>query len=361
MAAPNMALFYRPLIGYNYLYNCLRLQSVLVNANSRTNSSHNVFRSNISSLCSTCHPPKPLLTSEENSKFIKRKPPGNVSSLFRLVCTREQSTNHENAGNVVEGHDSDSIAKTHFGFETVPETEKVEKVYEVFKNVAETYDLMNDVMSVGIHRLWKDEFVHQLVPHDGMKLIDVAGGTGDIAFRYMKYRGSSTTAGIGKREVTVCDINEHMLKVGERRANEQYLTEGISWLQGNAESLPVSSNTYDAFTIAFGIRNCTNIPKVLSEAYRVLKPGGRFMCLEFSEMTIPVLQSLYDLYSFQVIPVLGHVIAKDWNSYQYLVESIRRFPNQSTFADWIRDAGFSNVSWNDLSLGIVAIHSGFKI
>ncbi|XP_067938820.1 ubiquinone/menaquinone biosynthesis C-methyltransferase UbiE-like isoform X3 [Watersipora subatra] len=311
MAAPNMALFYRPLIGYNYLYNCLRLQSVLVNANSRTNSSHNVFRSNISSLCSTCHPPKPLLTSEENSKFIKRKPPGNVSSLFRLVCTREQSTNHENAGNVVEGHDSDSIAKTHFGFETVPETEKVEK--------------------------------------------------GDIAFRYMKYRGSSTTAGIGKREVTVCDINEHMLKVGERRANEQYLTEGISWLQGNAESLPVSSNTYDAFTIAFGIRNCTNIPKVLSEAYRVLKPGGRFMCLEFSEMTIPVLQSLYDLYSFQVIPVLGHVIAKDWNSYQYLVESIRRFPNQSTFADWIRDAGFSNVSWNDLSLGIVAIHSGFKI
>ncbi|KAF6032155.1 coq5 [Bugula neritina] len=271
-----------------------------------------------------------------------------------------KNINSSNIDHVAETDEYDK-KRTHFGFQTVLEDEKVDKVYEVFKNVADKYDLMNDVMSAGIHRLWKDELIRHLAPHGGMKLLDMAGGTGDIAFRYLNYSNSTQSAGADYREVTVCDINEHMLKVGEQRAAQQGISRGINWLHANAECLPIEDNSYDAYTIAFGIRNCTHIEKVLSEAYRVLKPGGRFLCLEFSQVRNSLLRELYDQYSFQVIPVMGHVIAQDWHSYQYLVESIRKFPNQETFAQWILKAGFSEVTVTDMTLGAVALHSGFKL
>ncbi|XP_033628051.1 2-methoxy-6-polyprenyl-1,4-benzoquinol methylase, mitochondrial-like [Asterias rubens] len=292
--------------------------------------------------------------------------------------------------------------ETHFGYETVLESEKTEKVYKVFKNVAESYDSMNDAMSLGIHRLWKDRFLQVLKPTPGTRLLDVAGGTGDIAFRFLDFvrnarlnsiptsgmpssrhaetsssessssfdgedaafRSEEQEASSGWREdtrVTVCDINQSMLKVGRQRAEQRGLTEGISWVAGNAEELPIASESVDAYTIAFGIRNVTHVEEALSEAYRVLVPGGRFLCLEFSQVNNPVLRSLYDNYSFQVIPVLGQVIASDWKSYQYLVESIRQFPNQEDFSAMIREAGFSMVTHENLSFGIAAIHSGFKL
>ncbi|KAK3598335.1 hypothetical protein CHS0354_026593 [Potamilus streckersoni] len=294
----------------------------------------------------------------------------------------------------------EDVRTTHFGFESVAEKEKEDRVYEVFQNVATRYDLMNDAMSVGIHRLWKDYFMYKLSPLPGTELIDVAGGTGDIAFRFLKYVESqqqsaspedkhnmsrsknielssdssstnsdstsnddevSETHTGSESHVTVCDINQSMLDVGKMRAKENGIYHGISWLKGNAESLPVKDNTFDAYTIAFGIRNCTHIDKVVSEAYRVLRPGGRFMCLEFSQVHYPFLQRLYDAYSFQVIPVLGQVLAKDWKSYQYLVESIRQFPDQEDFKDLIKHAGFCNVTYENLTFGVVAIHSGFKL
>ncbi|XP_038059875.1 2-methoxy-6-polyprenyl-1,4-benzoquinol methylase, mitochondrial-like [Patiria miniata] len=291
--------------------------------------------------------------------------------------------------------------ETHFGFEAVTESEKTRKVYEVFKNVAGNYDTMNDAMSLGIHRLWKDRFMQVLKPSQGTRLLDVAGGTGDIAFRFMDFIRNAQLNSIssarqtrvqhadnssssdsessssdsdsdrvpdkersGWRDdtrVTVCDINLSMLQVGQQRAEERGLTEGISWVVGNAEELPIASESMDAYTIAFGIRNVTHIEEALSEAHRVLVPGGRFMCLEFSQVSNPLLRSLYDSYSFQVIPVLGQVIASDWKSYQYLVESIRQFPNQEEFAAMIRDAGFSMVTYENLSVGIAAVHSGFKL
>lgn len=281
-----------------------------------------------------------------------------------------------------------SNQETHFGFDSIPENEKEEKVHEVFKNVANSYDTMNDAMSFGIHRLWKDYFMMQLAPTPDTKLLDVAGGTGDIAFRFLKYVDYAKTDSpeedemdltadlIDGREanmvnhdpakqkahVTVCDINQSMLDVGQKRASELgYDSESISWIQGNAESLSFPDNYFDAYTIAFGIRNVTHIDKALSEAYRVLRPGGRFMCLEFSHVPNPLLRSVYDQYSFQVIPVMGKVVAGDWKSYQYLVESIRRFPKQEDFARMIRTAGFRMVSHENINFGITAIHSAFKL
>ncbi|XP_069136001.1 2-methoxy-6-polyprenyl-1,4-benzoquinol methylase, mitochondrial-like [Argopecten irradians] len=306
--------------------------------------------------------------------------------------------------------------QTHFGYESIPEQEKEERVYEVFKNVAGTYDLMNDAMSMGIHRVWKDQFITRLAPHPGTKLLDVAGGTGDIAFRFLEYTKSlenkqvisNTESGdesdfdlttdisaqafgipqhyaedqdclasdssssssneeaeskvnSSKTHVTVCDINKEMLEVGKVRACEMGLVGGLSWVQGNAESLSFEDNQFDAYTIAFGIRNCTHIDKVVEEAYRVLKPGGRFMCLEFSHVSNPLLRSVYDNYSFQVIPVMGQVLARDWKSYQYLVESIRQFPDQEEFASLIRQCGFKMVTYENLTFGVAAIHSGFKL
>ncbi|XP_059045944.1 2-methoxy-6-polyprenyl-1,4-benzoquinol methylase, mitochondrial-like [Achroia grisella] len=255
--------------------------------------------------------------------------------------------------------------QTHFGFETVDEGEKWKKVHEVFENVADKYDLMNDVMSFGIHRLWKDIFIQRLAPTPGTRLLDMAGGTGDITFRYINYLKNLGEAGGRRSAVTVCDINQHMLDVGQLRAQKQGYTKDnavdIEWVCENAEQLSLPDDSYTAYTIAFGIRNCTHVDKVLEEAYRVLAPGGRFMCLEFSHIPNDAVQWVYDRYSFQLIPVLGQLIAGQWKPYQYLVESIRQFPNQEKFKSMIEDAGFRQVTYENLTLGTCAIHSGFKI
>lgn len=246
--------------------------------------------------------------------------------------------------------------QTHFGFRNVGEEEKKEAVLEVFHSVAESYDLMNDAMSLGIHRIWKDTLMRRLSPGPTTRLLDVAGGTGDIAFRFLDAAGRA-----GGASVTVCDINKSMLRVGESRAEKLGYNQGISWVEGDAQQLPFEDQSFDAYTIAFGIRNVVRIDLALAEAFRVLKPGGRFMCLEFSKVRPAELESLYDLYSFHVIPPMGKVLAGDWDSYQYLVESIRKFPEQETFASMIRRAGFRFVTYENLSLGVAAIHSGFKL
>ncbi|CDW58467.1 Ubie methyltran domain containing protein [Trichuris trichiura] len=212
-------------------------------------------------------------------------------------------------------------------------------------------------MSFGLHRLWKDTFVRELRPKPYMRILDAAGGTGDIALRI-----SSESRKISPSrpcEVVVTDINQSMLNVGRQKAKQSRAT-GLSWLRADAEELPFNDNTFDAYTIAFGIRNCTHIEKVLNEALRVLMPGGRFMCLEFSRVRSQLLSLPYDWYSFNIIPVLGRLIANDWTSYRYLVESIRTFPDQQTFAKLIQQSGFQSVTWTNMLCGIVAIHSGYK-
>jgi len=249
-----------------------------------------------------------------------------------------------------------SEKKTHFGFRNdVSEKEKKVKVIEVFDSVAESYDKMNDAMSFGIHRIWKDHFVKTLDPPEDIKLLDVAGGTGDIAFRVVDKLCSSG-------HVTVCDINASMLEVGKNRSKSLgEKQDQMSWIVGDAQNLDFEDNSFDAYTIAFGIRNVVDINKALHEAYRVLKPGGRFLCLEFSHVENPVIEQLYSFYSFQCIPPMGKVLAGDWDSYQYLVESIRRFPPQQDFVNMIKNAGFSCVTHENLSFGVSAIHSGFKM
>ncbi|VDD88366.1 unnamed protein product [Enterobius vermicularis] len=249
------------------------------------------------------------------------------------------------------------LASTHFGYQSVDEKEKADKVYAVFANVAQKYDLMNDVMSLGIHRLWKDYFVNKIAPDSNTKMLDMAGGTGDITFRALR----KIQKGGGDGSVTVCDINQPMLDVGAKRAAvDPTVDKGrIKWVCANAEDLPFQDNEFDLYTIAFGIRNCTHVDKVLDEAFRVLKPGGQFACLEFSAIS-PILRPFYDFYSFRIIPWLGKLIANDYNSYRYLVESIRQFPDQKNFADAIQAAGFSNVNYQNLSFGICAIHSAMK-
>ncbi len=242
-----------------------------------------------------------------------------------------------------------------FGFRDVSAEEKPEFVREVFSSVAERYDLMNDLMSAGVHRVWKGAFVDWLNPQPGIAHLDVAGGTGDIAFRIAE----RVRARKGAADITVCDINTEMLAQGMVRARKSPAP--ITWLCGDAEDLPIESASRDSYTIAFGIRNVTHIAKALSEAYRVLKPGGRFLCLEFSRVTAPGLDRLYDLYSFEVLPRLGEAIAGDGEAYRYLAESIRRFPSQRRFARMIAAAGFSQVKYRNLSGGIAAMHSGWKV
>jgi demethylmenaquinone methyltransferase/2-methoxy-6-polyprenyl-1,4-benzoquinol methylase len=247
--------------------------------------------------------------------------------------------------------------QTTFGFERVAEHERQGRVNAVFSAVAGNYDLMNDLMSGGLHRLWKADLVAMLAPPRGahpFHLVDVAGGTADVALRSVAAGGSQTRA-------TVCDISAEMLDVGRRKVEAAGLSHRIDLVQGNAESLPFPDRSFDAYTIAFGIRNVTHIDRALAEAHRVLKIGGRFLCLEFSECTVPMLDRLYDFHSFEVIPRLGAWVAGDRPSYQYLVESIRKFPKQEPFADMIRAAGFARVSYRDLTGGIAAIHSGWKI
>ena len=247
----------------------------------------------------------------------------------------------------------DSGRTTHFGFQTVAEEDKAGKVHGVFTNVASKYDVMNDVMSVGIHRVWKDAMMDWLAPRDGQRLLDVAGGTGDISFRFLK-RAPGARA-------TVLDMTESMLVEGQKRAEAESMAEKLDWIVGDAMALPFEDNVFDVYTISFGIRNVTRIPDALSEAYRVLRPGGRLMVLEFSQLPNEGLQKLYDLYSFNVIPKMGKLIANDADSYQYLVESIRKFPDQELFASMIREAGFDMVKYRNLSMGIAALHSGWKI
>ena len=247
--------------------------------------------------------------------------------------------------------------ETHFGAQTVSEAEKPGLVQGVFTSVASRYDLMNDLMSGGMHRLWKSAMIDWLAPRDGWRMLDVAGGTGDISFRTLERINKRG----GRGDVTVCDLTEDMLRAGRTRSESERLADQLSWVTGDAMQLSFEDNQFDAYTISFGIRNVTRIGDALSEAFRVLKPGGRFLSLEFSAMTVPLAQKAYDAYSFNVIPRIGQVVASDRDSYQYLVESIRRFPVQEQFGGMIEDAGFEQVRWRNLSGGIAALHSGWKL
>ncbi|MEM6886551.1 MAG: bifunctional demethylmenaquinone methyltransferase/2-methoxy-6-polyprenyl-1,4-benzoquinol methylase UbiE [Pseudomonadota bacterium] len=242
---------------------------------------------------------------------------------------------------------------THFGYQKVPEGEKAGRVRGVFTSVASRYDIMNDVMSGGVHRLWKDAMMDWLAPRTGQKLLDVAGGTGDIAFRFLSRAGSG--------HATVLDLTASMLDAGRKRAEADALEDSLDWVEGDAMALPFEESTFDVYTISFGIRNVTRPQDALKEAYRVLKPGGRLMVLEFSQLPNAPLQRAYDLYSFNVIPRLGQVIANDRESYQYLVESIRRFPDQETFLAMVREAGFGNARYRNLTMGVACLHSGWKL
>lgn len=304
--------------------------------------------------------------------FVIRRHPRTTAFSASRSCFSSSSPNHGDGGR-----------ETHFGFQRVAENEKWRRVGDVFHSVANQYDLMNDLMSGGVHRIWKDCFVAKLSPSRGATYLDVAGGTGDIAFRIVdRLVGRPRCPGLlnlvapgaargppqQESSVIVADINSSMLEVGRARSYEKgYQTAALGagvcldFVQADAEALPLPDNAVDAYTIAFGIRNCTHIDRVLSEAYRVLKRGGRFLCLEFSAVDVPFLRELYSAYSFNVIPLIGDIVAKDRGSYQYLVESIRQFPAQQEFADMIRAAGFRHVDYENHTFGVVAIHSGFKV
>ncbi|CAD7051891.1 bifunctional demethylmenaquinone methyltransferase/2-methoxy-6-polyprenyl-1,4-benzoquinol methylase UbiE [Pseudorhizobium endolithicum] len=246
--------------------------------------------------------------------------------------------------------------ETSYGFRQVAEGEKQHLVNDVFHKVAKRYDIMNDVMSGGLHRVWKNAMVAALNPRrdSSYRILDVAGGTGDIAFRIVAASGR-------KAHATVLDINGSMLAVGAERAAKKGLSDNLTFVEANAEELPFQPNSFDAYTIAFGIRNVPRIDVALSEAYRVLKRGGRLLVLEFSEVGLPLLDRLYDEWSFKAIPQFGKMITGDSEPYQYLVESIRKFPNQENFAAMIRNAGFSRVTYTDYTGGIAALHSGWKL
>ncbi len=245
-----------------------------------------------------------------------------------------------------------------FGTKQVSPEEKTRLVESVFSSVARRYDLMNDLMSAGIHRLWKDRLVREIAPQKGLDYLDVAGGTGDIAFRIYDRLGDEAPI---MANIMVCDLTQEMLDEGRARAIDTGRIKGLSWKQGNAEKLPFADDSFDVYTISFGLRNVTHIDNALNEAFRVLRPGGRFFCLEFSKVTDPVLSKCYDIYSDRVIPKMGKIVASDSESYAYLVESIRKFPNQEDLAKRVREAGFSPVTYTNLSLGIACIHEGWKI
>jgi demethylmenaquinone methyltransferase/2-methoxy-6-polyprenyl-1,4-benzoquinol methylase len=253
---------------------------------------------------------------------------------------------------VSKSEPSDTVS---FGFKNVPEAERQGLINQIFSAVAPRYDLMNDLMSGGLHRLWKDDLIAWMAPPRSaqeFRLLDVAGGTGDIAERFLKAGGSGCKA-------TLFDINPEMVAEGRKRLASQ--GDRVGFTIGNAEALPFPDRSFDAYTVGFGIRNVTHIDKALAEAYRVLKPGGRFLCLEFSNCDVPLLDRVYDFHSFEVIPRLGALTAGNAAAYQYLVESIRKFPKQEKFADMIRAAGFGRVSYRNLTGGIAAIHSGWRI
>lgn len=239
-----------------------------------------------------------------------------------------------------------------FGFTTVPRTAKASLVREVFDSVAPKYDIMNDLMSLGVHRLWKHEFVSALNPRPHYRLLDLAAGTGDITFAWLKRGGGPVTAS---------DINESMLEVAQERAAGKGVLADIEFLPADAEKLPLPDASFDRVSMAFGLRNCTNKDAVIREAFRLLKPGGRFLVLEFSQLQIVALEKLYDAWSFKALPRLGQLVAKDSASYQYLAESIRMFPNQERLKAMFEDAGFERVTYRNLSGGIAAIHAGWRL
>ena len=240
-----------------------------------------------------------------------------------------------------------------FGFTQTDAAQKKKLVGDVFASVADSYDVMNDLMSGGVHRLWKNRLIRLMQPRANRRLLDVAGGTGDIAFRYRDKVGDDA-------DITVCDINPEMLRVGQDRAADRGYLSGINWVEGNAESLPFDDNNFHLYSISFGLRNVPKIDDALEDAYRVLKPGGRFFCLEFSRVNNDVLRKIYDAYSFSVIPKIGEVVAKDRASYQYLVESIRQFPPQEELRQRLEQAGFEDTKVINLTGGIAAIHIGNK-
>jgi demethylmenaquinone methyltransferase / 2-methoxy-6-polyprenyl-1,4-benzoquinol methylase len=249
------------------------------------------------------------------------------------------------------------MRETHFGYRQVPLDDKQALVDDVFNKVARRYDLMNDLMSAGLHRAWKDALVTAINPPKSEKefaLLDVAGGTGDVSFRVIEAGGAGTRA-------TVADINADMLSVGRERARERGLDDAVTFVDANAEALPFPERSFDAVSIAFGIRNVPRIDVALAEMHRVLRIGGRFLCLEFSNVDVPGLDALYELYSFNVVPAIGRTVVGDAEPYRYLVESIRRFPRPNAFADMMRAAGFSRVSHRVISGGIVALHSGWRL
>lgn len=251
--------------------------------------------------------------------------------------------------------------KASFGFRDVPAGEKAGLVRGVFDSVASRYDLMNDLMSAGVHRLWKAAFISRANPRPGMRLVDVAGGTGDIAAGFLRRADERTPRDEAKAHAILCDINFSMLQAGRARKDAEIFGDRIVRICGDAQALPLPDKCADIYTIAFGVRNVTDRAAALCEARRVLRPGGRFLCLEFSHPVTDGLQKLYDVYSFNVIPWLGEAVASDRESYQYLVESIQRFPRQDQFAEEIAAAGFSRVKFENLTAGVVAIHSGWRI
>jgi len=241
-----------------------------------------------------------------------------------------------------------------FGFRRVKPQDKTGLVHQVFSSVAGNYDVMNDLMSGGLHRLWKDTLVRRMNPKAGMVCLDVAGGTGDIALRLHKRTN-------GKAKITVCDINPAMLEQGKAKILDQGIVAGIDWIEGNAEKLPFADRSIDLYSIAFGLRNVTRIDQALREVARVLKPGGRFLCMEFSPGVTPALKPVYDAYCKNILPLLGEYVAKDRDAYQYLAESIMQFPPQEKLAARMEQAGLNNAQWTDLTGGIAVIHEGWKL
>jgi len=255
-----------------------------------------------------------------------------------------------------KSRDPPVAAEVDFGFRRVPEEAKAPLVRAVFDSVAERYDLMNDLMSAGIHRQWKAEMVAWLHPRPGQRLIDVAGGTGDVARRALPSLATATGGG-----VVVCDANPQMLEIGRARALDDGILAGIDWLCGDAEALPFADRSFDLYTIAFGLRNVTRLDRALAEARRVLRPGGRFLCLEFTPAVVPPLQPLYDFYSFEVLPLLGRIVTGNREAYAYLAESIRRFPSQSALSERIEAAGLDRARYRNLTGGIAALHSAWRL
>jgi demethylmenaquinone methyltransferase/2-methoxy-6-polyprenyl-1,4-benzoquinol methylase len=254
--------------------------------------------------------------------------------------------------------EEDTSGQVDFGFRRVPAAEKAPLVRAIFNSVAERYDVMNDLMSAGIHRWWKSELIASLKPRPGQRLLDVAGGTGDVALRALPRLLQDRVADGG---AVVCDVSAAMLAIGRARALDNGILHGIEWVCADAEQLPVAERSFDLYTVGFGLRNVTRIEAALAEARRVLKPGGRFLCLEFTPGISPTLQPLYDLYSFGFVPLLGQIVAGDRDAYTYLVESIRRFPRQSELAAMLARAGFDRVQFRNLTGGVAALHSAWRL